>query len=178
MAKQLTDKQAKYVEHRLAGKSQAESAKLAGYQGKPENMDKIGSQVEANPKVAAAIQAGRQEINKHLRVDAERVLLEASRLATFDARKMFNADGSPKSIQDLDDDTAACISGIKIVTKGNSELGYAEITEYKVSDKNPALEKLFKHFGLYEKDNAQRGLLADLPRDVVKAIAEKLRDAT
>lgn len=156
MATQLTKMEAIYVEHRLAGKSQADAVKLAGSKGKPENLDKIGSQMEARPKVQEALKAGKKEINQHLRVDAERVLLEASRLATFDARKMFNADGSPKSIHELDDDTAACISGIKIVTKGNSELGFAEITEYKVSDKNPALEKLFKHFGLYEQDNRQK----------------------
>lgn len=89
-------------------------------------------------------------------VTQERVLREVGRLALFDPRKLFDSEGRPLPIQDLDDDTAACISGVKVTTVGNSESGLGEIREYKINDKNAALEKLMKYLGAYEIDNKQK----------------------
>jgi hypothetical protein len=44
-------------------------------------------------------------------------------------------------------------------------VGYTK--KYKVADKNAALEKLFKHFGLYEVDNRQQGEAAAAMVEVV-----------
>jgi hypothetical protein len=50
------------------------------------------------------------------------------------------------------------------------------IKKVRFWDKNSAIEKLMKHLGSFEKDNLQRaGALADLPRDELKMIEDKLR---
>jgi len=56
-----------------------------------------------------AIAAQRAKTFGRLEITREHVLLEAARLAFFDPRRMYRADGSPIPINELDDDTAACI---------------------------------------------------------------------
>lgn len=48
-------------------------------------------------------------------------------MAFFDPRKMFNDAGESLHISQLDDDTAAAIAGLEVVTKGSREVGVAEI---------------------------------------------------
>lgn len=103
-----------------------------------------------------AVQSAREELQQRAMVDAERVIRETGRLAFFDVRKLLDADGKPKAVHELDDDTAAAIAGIEIVHIGNSEAGIGTVVKYKIADKNSALEKLFRHLGLYEKDNKQQ----------------------
>lgn len=82
----------------------------------------------------------------------EQVLKEIARLALFDPRKLLDSHGNPLPIHKLDADTAAAV-GVK-VTLGAEDVGV--VIDYKVSDKNMALEKLMKHLGLYEQDNKQK----------------------
>lgn len=95
-------------------------------------------------------------IAKEAHITQERVLKEVARIGLFDPRKLFDNVGNPLPITELDDDVAAAISGIKVrqITGGDDEVG--EIIEYKIADKNSALEKLMKYLGAYEKDNAQK----------------------
>lgn len=102
------------------------------------------------------------------------------RLAFFDVRKLVDADGNPIPINKLDDDTAAAIAGLDIQEVKLGEGGaIAVVKKYKIADKNSAIERLFKHLGLFEKDNTQRidpiaTLLASMSKSalpIVKATA-------
>lgn len=80
------------------------------------------------------------------------------RLAFFDIRKLTDAEGNPLPINQLDDDTAAAIQGLELATermRGDEDGAETVVRKYKVADKNVALERLFKHLGLFAKDNAQ-----------------------
>ena len=70
-------------------------------------------------------------------------------LAFFDPRKLFNDDGSPKGIHALDDDTAAAIVGIKVVSVGHAEMGSGKVLEYKIANKNGALDSLARTKGMF-----------------------------
>jgi hypothetical protein len=54
------------------------------------------------------------------------------------------------------------------------------VNKVKLWDKNPALDKLFKHMGLYEADNLQQnpfaGDLSKLPAPLLQLIQDKLRE--
>lgn len=88
------------------------------------------------------------------------VIAEVTKLASFDVRRLYNADGSPIPFHELDADTAACIVGVEVVEnfqgtgKERAFVGYTK--KYKVADKKGALEMLMKHLGLYEVDNKQK----------------------
>jgi phage terminase small subunit len=106
-----------------------------------------------NPKVGAEIErritkrAGRLEIN------VDRVLKELARLAFLDPRKFFNDDGSPKQINDLDEDTARALAGMEVMElfegSGEQKHVYGLIRKYKLADKRGALELLGKHLKLF-----------------------------
>lgn len=159
----LTGQQEKFALGVASGKTQADAYREAyprSKKWKDETVWSEGSRLMANRKVATRVNELRERITNAGIASAARVLLEASRLATFDPRKLFRDDGSPKPITELDDDTAAALAGLDVVEEfeGSGEdrkfVGYTK--KYKVADKNSALEKLFKHHGLYERDNAQK----------------------
>lgn len=124
------------------------SAKTAGVEG---------YRLLKNPSVQAAAQAARERIANKLELSAERTMQEIARLAYFDPRKLFDPEGNPLSLDKLDDDTAAAIAGVEVVTVGNADMGFGEVRKIKISDKNAALEKAAKILGLFKKDNEQAG---------------------
>lgn len=113
-----------------------------------------------NPKIAQRLKELRDGAAEKAMLTSADVLREAMRLAKFDVRKLYRPDGSPIPIHELDDDTAAAVQAVDIheeyVGSGGDRVFVGYTKKYKVADKNAALEKLFKHFGLYEKDNAQK----------------------
>lgn len=115
------------------------------------------SKLLANPNVQAFVQEARQRIASKMELSAERTMREIARLAYFDPRKLFDADGRPLALNQLDDDTAAAIAGVEVVTVGNADMGFGEVRKLKVADKNAALEKAAKILGLFQKDNEQTG---------------------
>ncbi|MDF0750289.1 terminase small subunit [Marinobacter sp. 71-i] len=137
-----------------------------------------GSEYLNHPYTQAILKERTNAVAEAADITQDRVLREVARIGLFDGRKLFRADGNPIPIHELDDDTAAAIAGVKVRREmsheGDEEL--STVIEYKIADKNSALEKLMKYLGAYEKDNKQKGLLADLPRDMLQLITDKLRD--
>lgn len=108
-------------------------------------------------EVQAFIAERTQAVAQRMELSAERTMREIARLAYFDPRKLFDADGRPLALNQLDDDTAAAIAGVEVVTVGNADMGFGEVRKLKVADKNAALEKAAKILGLFQKDNEQAG---------------------
>ena len=156
--RELTAKQSQFVQEYLVDLNATQAAIRAGYSAK--TAEQQGYQLLQKPSVQAAIAARQKEREQRTAVTADRVLLEAARLALFDPRKLFNDDGSPKGITELDDDTAAAVAGIEVVEQfegsGKDRVFVGYLKKYRIADKNSALEKLFRHHGLYERDNEQK----------------------
>lgn len=158
----LTGQQEKFAIGVASGKTQADAYRVAYPRSKKWKDSAVhcnASQLMADTKIAQRVAELKERITSKGIASAERTLLEASRLALFDPRKLFRDDGSPKPITELDDDTAAALAGLDVVEEwegsgdGRVFAGYTK--KYKIADKNSALEKLFKHHGLYEKDHKQ-----------------------
>lgn len=87
-------------------------------------------------------------------IDIARTLQEMVRLGTSDVRRLFDGNGNLLPISDLDDDTAAAVSAVEVVTKpGEVDADGKRTVEYvhklKLWDKNSALEKIAKHLGMF-----------------------------
>lgn len=123
---------------------------------KPETINKRAIELLADGAIAGRIAELRKPVEEAAQIDLTRVVKETVRLAMFDPRKLLNEDGTPKPLSELDDDTAAAVSGIKVRRVMGEDGETAAIIEYKISDKNAALDKLMKHLGGYEKDNRQK----------------------
>lgn len=110
-----------------------------------------------NAKVALRV----NELTAPAREEAEDLaaayIRENRRIALFDPRKLFDKDGNVRPIHELDDDTAAALSAFEVneLQADGKVIGHTR--KMKFWDKGAAIEKAFRHLGLFEKDNAQRG---------------------
>lgn len=150
----LNDKQQKFVDEYLVDLNATQAAIRAGYSEKTARSQ--GQRLLTNVDIQERIAERRAVIQNSTEITQERVIKEIARLALFDPRKLLNEDGTPKPIQELDDDSAAAIAGIDLVSVGNSELGIGTVMKYKLADKNSALDKLCKHLGLYDADKSRK----------------------
>lgn len=162
-AAKLTGQQEKFALGVASGKTQADAYREAYPRSKKWKDSAVYSQASAlmaDSKVSTRVKELKERITNAGIASAERVLLEASRLALFDPRKLFREDGSPKPINELDDDTAAALAGLDVLEEfegsGDERVFVGYTKKYKIADKNSALEKLFKHHGLYKEDNKQK----------------------
>lgn len=170
----LTGQQEKFAVGVASGKTQADAYRDAYPKSKSWKDGSVhtkASLLMSNVKVQQRVAELKERIAGVGIASAERTLLEASRIALFDPRKLFREDGSPKPINELDDDTAGALAGLDVLEEfsgsGDERVFVGYTKKYKVADKNSALEKLFKHHGLYERDNQQKtDPLADLLRAV------------
>lgn len=156
-----TAKQAAFAAEYLKDFNATQAAIRAGYAPKSARVE--GSRLLTHPAVAALVAPKREEavieraeaINRMV-LSAERTRLEIARIAYFDPRRMFDKDGRPLGITELDDDTAAVVAGLEVVEERDPEgnvIGH--VKKWKLADKNAALEKAAKIGGLYELDNNQ-----------------------
>lgn len=150
MTRKLTPKQERFVEEYLVDLNATQAAIRAGYSTR--NADTIGFQLLQKTPVADAISRRRNLLSRKANITQERILIEMARLAFFDPRKLFDAEGNPMSITNLCDDAAAAINGLDVVTVGNGEVGIGQVTKYKIPDKNKALENLARILGHFDNN--------------------------
>ncbi len=146
----LTPKQAAFVAEYLTDLNATQAAKRAGYSA--HTCNEQGARLLANVSVRSAIDAALAKRAEKLEITADRVLTELARLAFFDARNLFDDDGNPIKVPDLDEDSARAIVGMDVVMIGNAEMGIGQVQKVKLADKKGALELLGKHIGLFKNE--------------------------
>ncbi len=151
----LSRKQDLFVAEYLVSTNATKAAIAAGY---AQNSAAVtGWKLLRKANIQAAIEAEKAKRFAKLEITAERVLKELARIAFFDPRKLFNADGSPKQINELDDDTAAVIAGLEVqelpAGTGADKHAHRLSRKYKLADKRGALELLGKRLNLFNGKN-------------------------
>lgn len=152
----LTPKQKRFVAEYLVDLNATAAAKRAGYN--PKTAYSIGQENLKKPEIQFAIQEAQIEMQKRTEITQDMVLRETAKLAFFDVRKMFDKNGKPLDISELDDDTAASLVGLDVQDVSDSDGDYVGyVKKYKMADKLKALELLGKHVGAWEpKDNGPK----------------------
>lgn len=158
MAK-LTPKQEMFVKEYLVDLNATQAAIRAGY-SEATAMEQ-GYQLLQKTSVQAKLQAALNARSRRTEITADRVLKEYARLGFFDPRKLFNDDGSPKGIQELDDDTAAAIAGLEVAEiyegQGDKRQFVGYLKKYKITDKKGALDSIAKHLGMFVERHEHTG---------------------
>lgn len=155
MADKLTIKQEKYAQGLFAGLSQREAYKQSYdcANMKDNTIDARASELAKDSKITVRLEELQNEFKERNMVTVERVLQEYARLGFFDPRKLFNDDGKPKDISELDDDTAAALAGLEVFEeydgRGDDRVFVGYTKKYKIADKKGALDSMARHLGMF-----------------------------
>jgi phage terminase small subunit len=144
-----SDRRRLFVEAYLSNNNNATQAALAaGFS--PKTAGQQGSRLLKNAEIQQILDSKRAETFSNLKITRERILLERARLAFFDPRKLFDKDGRPIPIQDLDDDTAAVLCGLDVArqSSGGEDPTTTTTLKYKLADKNASLTSLERQLGM------------------------------
>jgi len=146
----MTPQRLRFVQEYAVDLNGAAAVIRAGYAASDANNQayRLLRDVEVQAAVAAELAIKR----KRNQITQDRVLQELARIAFFDPRKLFYADGSPKGIHELDDDTAAAIAGMDVSDifegTGPSRRFVGQLKKYKLADKMAALTTAMRHLGM------------------------------
>ena len=148
----LTDKQRIFCHEYLIGMNATQAAIKAGYS--VDTAKQIGCENLSKPYLQAKIQDLMDMRAERVDITADRVLVELSKIAFADVRKIFADNGALLKPSMMDDETSAAIQSIEVVTRigtedkdGNKEVEY--INKIKLVDKKAALECLGKNLKLF-----------------------------
>lgn len=147
MARELNPRQTRFVDEYLIDLNATQAAIRAGYSEKMAG--RIGYQLLEKPRVQEAIHARQADRSARTEITQDRVLRELARIGFFDIRKLTNADGTAKPLNELDDDTAAAIAGLDIVLIGNDTVGMGTVLKFKIAGKVSALELMGRHLSMF-----------------------------
>ena len=143
---------------------------------KADTIHSRSSELMADGLVTVRIGELRQAVAGKVVATEARVIEELARIGLFDPGELFAEDGSLLPIKMMPPAVRAAIASIEVEEIDADGKVIGRVKKIKLWDKNSAADKLLRHLGAYEKDNRQRkGALADLPREVLQAIIDRLR---
>jgi phage terminase small subunit len=167
MAKKLDSREKLFVEEYLVDLNIERAAISAGYAkstARTKAFNWVSNGKHRKPHVIEAIQKAFKKRSERTEITQDRVLEEFAKLAFSDPRKFFDENDNLKPITDLDDDTAACLSGMDIVTKkvGKGEDSETEtVKKIKFIDKKRALDSVARHLGMFNDKLGVGGINPD-----------------
>ena len=143
----MTPKQERFVEEYLVDLNATQAAIRAGYSEQTARV--IGHENLTKPDIQKAITAAREKQQRRVEITADRVLEEYAKIAFFDPRKLFTADGGIKPPEQWDDDVAAVIGALDVVEIGDDGEMIGRVKKLKLIDKKGALDSIGKHLGMF-----------------------------
>ena len=156
----LTPKQQRFVEEYLIDLNGTQAAIRAGYS--EDTAYSIASENLRKPDIRAYLQKRQQEIAESVEITPEMVVAEYAKIGFSNMERFVNRDGGLPvfDFSDLTPDEMAAVSEITVDTRRETgeDGDTIDKVKFKLHDKRSALDALGRHLGLFEKDNAQKGL--------------------
>lgn len=138
-------KHEKFAQALAKGASAADAYTQAGYKASRSAASRLSTNVNIEARVAELVGKGADQAE----VSIARVLDEMRKLGFSDLRKAFDANGRLKRPEEWDDDFAASVASVEVVTRNIGDGEVEHVHKIKVWDKNSALEKIAKHLGMF-----------------------------
>lgn len=172
----LTPNQEKFAQEYVLTGVAAEAYRLAypkSLKWKDNSVYTKSSLLLSDVKVSQRVKELQDKLQEKFDISADRLLLERSRIALFDFRRLFDENGKLIAPQNFPDDVAAVVSSVKVSRYQRGDDMEEVVTEVKLWNKDASLESLMKNKGLYEKDNKQNGM-ADAAKEFSKLLKEMI----
>lgn len=143
-------KHERFAQGLAKGKTADEAYVAAGFKANRGN----ASRLKANESIAARVDEILGKVAERAEITQADVLRELGKIGFSDIRKLFTDGGNLKRIEDLDDDSAACLSSVEVVTKkvpGGEDNEVEHVAKLKLWDKRAALVDIGKHLGMFKE---------------------------
>ena len=142
----------KFVQERAKGLSIDAAYAAAGFNPNRSNASRLSQRPEVQERLAEVL----GNIAEKVGITQARVLEELARIGFSDIRKLFTEHGHIRRVEDLDDDAAAALSSVEVVTRrvpGSDRVDpeYESVTKIKLWDKKGALVDIGKHLGMFKE---------------------------
>ena len=150
---ELTAKQKRFCEEYLIDLNGAQAAIRAGYS--ETSAKQIAAENMTKPYLRDHIQLLAEERSKRTEITSDNVLKEIAKLGFSDIRQIFTDDGALRGVTEFDNDIAAAVQSVEVVTTYNGEEddNGRKVPQHthkiKLADKKGALELLGKHLKLF-----------------------------
>lgn len=179
-SKQGTSKEAAEIRRKIFieayianGGNGKQAAIKAGFSEK--TAESQASRLLRDVKVKDAIAIRAEKTAKKYELTTDLVVKSIVQELTFDPAKLYMAGGQLKDITELDEDTRMALASVEFEQLGSQDAPVF-VRKYKWAARQGAREQAMKHLGMFEKDNEQKAsALAGLPRELVEAVASRLR---
>lgn len=157
-ADDLNIKERIFVREYLKDENGTRSAIAAGYA--KASAAQAASRLLKSVKVQAEIAKVANKICDDAEIEVSDIVRELKKVGFYDPRKLFESDGSPKQILDLDDATAAVVAGLEVCElfegNGDQKHAYGLCKKIKLADKLRALELLGRYRKMFT-DKVEHG---------------------
>lgn len=164
----MTPKQELFVRHYLISTNATQAAIAAGYS--KATAYSVGNENLKKPDIKVAIEKAMNERYALLDVSVDRILREVACIAFANPKNMFDREGRPLSIQDMDDSTAAAVAEVSVYQVysgyGDRRQAIGETTKIKPYAKTAALELLMRYQAMF-KDKVEVSGRLDAPPQLV-----------
>ncbi len=135
------------------GGNASEAAKSAGYSEKTARQQ--GARLLSDVYIRSILDERQNALANKYELTAEAIIKSIAQELHFDPADIFNADGSVKSVVEMDKDTRMALVSIETIQMGDPE-SPAIVRKIKWADRSKARDQAMKHLGMFEKDNAQQ----------------------
>jgi phage terminase small subunit len=151
----LSAKERRFVAEYLTDQNGTAAAKRAGYSEKSART--IAARMLAKDNIATAVGKGLKRIEEKSDLTAARVRASVLKLLEFDPRKVFNADGTVKPMEQLGDDVIQSVVAVDV------DESAGEIKRLRFTDRVRVLELAAKILGMMKFEISGKGGAPFLP---------------
>lgn len=169
----LSAKQQRFVDEYLVDCNATQAAIRAGYSER--TAKEQGARLLTNVHVSAALAKRQGKLAEKYEVTQERVIQAIAQVAFGDIRKMFDENGALRKPSEWDDETAASVAGMDVVTVQAGEGAVEYVAKIKRTDRLRAIDQLARHLALYNdrlEVNVTEGLAERVARAKARADIE------
>lgn len=145
-----------FAQELAKGVGQTEAYLLAGYRGDKTAASRLSTNVNIQARVAEILAAGAERAE----ITREMVVRELGRIGFSDIRRVFDSNGALRRLEDLDDESAAAIASVEVVTKrvpGGEKDEVEHVAKIKTWDKRAALVDIAKMQGWHVERHEHTG---------------------
>lgn len=142
-----------FIEAYIAnGGNGTEAAIAAGFSKKTAASQ--ASRLLKDVKMQEEIADRAEKVAKKYELTTELVIRSLCQDLNFDPARLYNEDGTLKSITELDEDTRMSLTAAEFEQIGSQDAP-SFVRKVKWANKKDAREQAMKHLGMFEKDNDQ-----------------------